>query len=100
VLSANVFAVLASIHPPQPKPMASVATTPTAAPCRSRLSDSPWYQADVGMRLSSQLGEEGFLPAAWHGRDILPILRFDETLGTPAAQAKLMVLEHYLTEGR
>ena len=46
------------------------------------------------------MGEEGFLPAAWHGRDILPILRFDETLGTPAAQAKLMVLEHYLTEGR
>jgi hypothetical protein len=28
VLSANVFAVLPSIHPPQPKPMASVATAP------------------------------------------------------------------------
>jgi hypothetical protein len=25
---------------------------------------------------------------------------FGETLGTPAAQAKLMVLKHYLTEGR
>src|SRR5580704_16209149 len=41
VLSARVFAVLPSIHPPQPKPMARVATTPTAAPCRSRFSDSP-----------------------------------------------------------
>src|SRR5271166_6158052 len=41
VLSARVFAVLPSIHPPQPKPMARDATTPTAAPCRSRFSDSP-----------------------------------------------------------
>ena len=31
--------------------------------------------------------------AAWDSRDILPILRFGETLGTPAAQAKHMVLE-------
>ena len=38
--------------------------------------------------------------AAWHRRDILPIRRFGETLGTPAAQAKLMVLGHYLTEVR
>jgi len=38
--------------------------------------------------------------AAWHSRNILPILRFGETPGTPAAQAKLMVLERYLIEGR
>src|SRR5271154_4192539 len=31
VLSASVFAELPSIPPPQPKPMASVAATPTAA---------------------------------------------------------------------
>src|SRR5208282_2331861 len=66
VLSANVFAELPSIHTHQPKPMARVATAPTAAPCRSRFSDSPWYQADVGMRLSSQFGKEGFLPSE-HG---------------------------------
>ena len=47
VLSASVFAELPSIHPPQPKPMASVATPPTAAPCRSRFSDSPWCQAEA-----------------------------------------------------
>src|SRR5271165_2485120 len=70
VLSANVFAVLPSIHPPQPKPMTRVATAPTAVPCRSRFSDSPWYQADVGMRLSSQFGEEGFLPSE-HGATII-----------------------------
>src|SRR5271169_241459 len=58
VLSARVFAVLPSLHPPQPKPMARVATTPTAAPCRSRFSDSPWYQTDVVMRLSSELGRK------------------------------------------
>src|SRR5271157_4128582 len=68
VLSANVFAELPSIHPPQPKPMARVATTPTAAPCRSRFSDSPWYQADVGMILSSQLGE-GRIPPLRSWRD-------------------------------
>src|SRR5580700_9629725 len=66
VLSANVFAVLPSIHPPQLNPMPSVANAPRAAPCRSCFSDSPWYQADVGMRLSSQFGEEGFLPSE-HG---------------------------------
>src|SRR5271165_4166938 len=43
----NVFAVLPSIHPPQPKPTSRVATAPTVAPCRSRFRDSPWYQADV-----------------------------------------------------
>jgi hypothetical protein len=41
--------------------------------------------------------------AAWHTRDILrrdilPIV--SATLETPAAQAKLMALAHYLTEGR
>ena len=35
VLSANAFAELPSIHPPQPKPTTRVATTPTAAPCRT-----------------------------------------------------------------
>jgi hypothetical protein len=33
------------------------------------------------------------------GRRVL-LRCFGETLGTPAAQAKLMVLEHYLTEVR
>jgi len=78
----NVFAVLPSIHPPQPKPTARVATAPTVAPCRSRFRDSPWYQADVGTRLSPQFGEEGFLPSEhgatnheW-GRITLARLRF------------------------
>src|SRR5271154_1659035 len=61
VLSANVFAVLPSMNPPQLKPTPSVAKATRAAPCRSCFSDSPWYHADVGMRLSSQFGEEGFL---------------------------------------
>src|SRR5271163_3098361 len=61
VLSANVFAVLPSMNPPQLKPTPSVANAPRAAPCRSCFSDSPWYHADVGTRLSSQFGEEGFL---------------------------------------
>src|SRR5271165_5505113 len=91
-------------------------------------SDSPWYQTDVCMRLSSQLGEEGFLPsehgatiieedrrvgailpssddrqpvqAAWHGRNILPILRLGEMPGTPAAKVKPIHLEASLTGGR
>ncbi len=66
VLSARVLAVLPSMNPPQLNPMPSVANAPRAAPCRSCFSDSPWYQADVGMRLSSQFGEEGFLPSE-HG---------------------------------
>jgi hypothetical protein len=58
----GVFAVLPSMNPPQLNPMPSVANAPRAAPCRSCFNDSPWYQTDVGTRLSSQLGEEGFLP--------------------------------------
>jgi hypothetical protein len=115
VLSARVLAVLPSMNPPQLNPMPSVANAPRAAPCRSYFSDSPRYQRDVGMRLSSQFGEEGFLPSEhgaiiheyWPclrfagrrivtppgGRDILPVLSSARLLGS-GAQEKLMVLEH------
>jgi len=39
VLSANVFAVLPSVNPPQLNPTPSVANAPRAAPCRSCFSD-------------------------------------------------------------
>src|SRR5437867_8923019 len=39
--SAICLAVLPSVHPPQLKPMTTVARKPAPAPCRSRLSDSP-----------------------------------------------------------
>ena len=41
VLSANVFAVLPSMNPPQLNPMPSVANAPRAAPCRSSFNDAP-----------------------------------------------------------
>src|ERR1700684_267920 len=41
VLSANVFAVLPSMNPPQLHPMPSVANAPRAAPCRSSFNDAP-----------------------------------------------------------
>src|ERR1700730_4963037 len=41
LLPAISLAVLPSVHPPQPKPMTTVARNPMNAPCRSRLSESP-----------------------------------------------------------
>src|SRR3990170_512882 len=43
-------AVLPSFQPPQLKPITTVATAPTAAPCRSRVSDSPLRIAGISMR--------------------------------------------------
>ena len=58
VLSARVFAELPSIHPPQPKPTASVATTPTAVPCRSLFSEVSLIPSQILHDISSQLGRQ------------------------------------------
>src|SRR6266566_866633 len=41
LFSAILFAVLPNVHPPQLKPMTTVARNPMNAPCMSRLSESP-----------------------------------------------------------
>src|SRR6476660_6846407 len=40
--SAIFVAVFPSVHPPQPKPMITVARKPAMAPCKRRVNDSPW----------------------------------------------------------
>src|SRR3954462_2031124 len=48
-LSANCFAVLPNVHPPQPKPMTTVATKPAKAPCNRRVSESPCRIEGISM---------------------------------------------------
>src|SRR4029453_10913169 len=40
-LTAICLAVLPSIHPPQPKPMSTVASAPAQAPCNRRVMEGP-----------------------------------------------------------
>src|SRR3954452_12638093 len=51
-LSANSFAVLPNVHPPQPKPMTTVATKPANAPCNKRVSESPCRIEGISMVIS------------------------------------------------
>src|SRR3954453_10512711 len=51
-LSANSFAVLPNVHPPQPKPMTTVATKPANAPCNKRVSESPCRIEGLSMVIS------------------------------------------------
>src|SRR4029079_8060324 len=51
-LSANCFAVLPNVHPPQPKPMTTVATKPANAPCNKRVSESPCRIEGISMVIS------------------------------------------------
>ena len=127
VLSARVFAELPSIHPPQPKPMARVRGDADGGALQEPLQRFSLIPSQGLHKTLLLIGAEGFPPLLsnwatnWHrGASPRPCLRsigrsvvhpahaaagrrvllrcFGETLGTAAAQAKLMVLEHYLTE--
>src|SRR5207302_8618518 len=41
LFAAASLAVLPNVHPPQPKPMTTVASKPANAPCKRRVRDSP-----------------------------------------------------------
>src|SRR5271166_4697086 len=79
VLSANVFAELPSIHPPQPKPMTRVAIAPAATPCSSRVRDSPRYHTEFCMTFPPNLGRKDSSPPSGRATDrkggALPPLR-------------------------
>src|SRR5208283_941212 len=69
-LSANVFAVLPSVHPPQPNTMMIVAATPKAAPCKSRVSEAPCRTTGNSMRFHSQSAEEELPLRPSHGNSL------------------------------